>query len=94
MGSNPYTKSPEAALGIKKAVAGDRVLLGLSGGAASAAAAIILQEQGYSVELIHFDFSEKFRAARAEFACLVDRVKDAEKIAQVTGLPLKIVNAD
>jgi tRNA-specific 2-thiouridylase len=94
MGSNPYSKPADASIGAKKAIDGDRILLGISGGAASAAAAIILHEQGYAVELVHFDFSEKFRSARTEFACITDRLKDAEKIAKATGLPLKIVNAD
>ncbi len=94
MGKNPYAH-PETASGSKQSPASqERVLLALSGGMASAAAAVILQEQGYQVETVHFTFGQKYRASRPDFACLLDRSAQAEAIAKSLGLPFAMIESD
>jgi tRNA-specific 2-thiouridylase len=94
MAANPYQKTGDSHSSQKTAAGGQRVLLAWTGGAGSAAAAILLQEQGYSVEGVTFEYSEAFRSARPEFSCLVNRRNQAESVAQQLGIPIKTVACD
>ncbi len=68
------------------------VLVGLSGGVDSAVAALLLKKQGYKViGAFMKNFSETKNKLTGECSYLEDK-KDAEKIAAVLNIPLKILN--
>lgn len=71
-----------------------RVLLGMSGGVDSSAAAVLLQEQGYEVTGVTLKlWSEPDEASRAgKTCCSVDDVLDARKVADRLGIPHYVLN--
>jgi len=68
------------------------VLLGLSGGVDSAVAALLLKKQGYEViGAFMINFSETKNKLTGDCNYLEDK-KDAQKIAAILDIPLKILN--
>jgi tRNA-specific 2-thiouridylase len=65
-----------------------KVILGVSGGVDSAVAALLLQQQGYTVEALHmtnWDEDDSYCTAAADY-------QDARKVCQHLGIPLHRVN--
>ena len=67
---------------------GQRVLVGLSGGVDSAAAACLLQEQGYDVVAGYLCLQRVIECTNHRSCCSPQDAEDAEKVADVLGVKL------
>ncbi|MDP4039355.1 MAG: tRNA 2-thiouridine(34) synthase MnmA [Candidatus Pacearchaeota archaeon] len=69
-----------------------KVLVGLSGGVDSAVSALLLKQQGYEViAAFMINFSETKNKLTGECSYIEDK-KDAQRIASILNIPLKILN--